>query len=146
MLIEHFIIANNSSIDVNTNSLSVFGVMDDMQIQAPAGMPLNLSFHAILVVKREREMDLGQLNSSFMMSVFAPNGTQIGQDMRMPVMMQASHRRARLRVIAEIPLTQSGTYRLKMVNGENAKVASEVGLHIQIMPVAVPSPPSGLSQ
>ena len=146
MLIEHFIVANNSSIDVNTNSLSVFGIMDDLQIQAPAGMALNLSFHAILVVKREQESELGQLNSRFVMNVFAPNGSQIGQDMVMPITMQASHRRARFRVIAEIPLTQSGIYRLRISNTENPKVMSEVNLHIQIMPVAVPSPPSGLTQ
>ena len=127
---------------MNTNSLSVFGVMDDMQVQAPPGVTLSLSFHAILIVKRERELETGVLNSTFIMSVTAPNGTLIGQEIRMPVTMQSPHRRARLRVIAEIPLTQSGSYRFKMRNAEQEKVFSEVSLHIQIMPVAVPPAPT----
>ena len=140
MVIEHFILANNSSIDVNTNALSVFGILDDIQIQAPPGVTLNLAFHALLIVKRETE--LGVLNSSFTMSAYAPNGAKIGQDVKMPVAMQAVHRRTRLRVITEIPITQSGNYRVRMVSSENEKISSEVSLNIQILPVSVPPPSS----
>jgi len=136
MVIEHFILANNSSIDINTNSLSVFGILDDMQIQAPPGLTLNLTFHAILIVKRESEQ--GPVNSNFTMSVYAPNGNKLGQDVKMPVAMQPVHRRTRLRVITDIPVTQSGNYKVRMVNSENEKVFSEVSLNIQILPVAVP--------
>ena len=137
MQIEHFILANNSSIDINTNTLSVFGILDDMQIQAPAGMPLNLTFHAILIVKRETEN--GPINSSFVMSVIGPNGMKIGQEIKMPAVMQAVHRRSRLRVITEIPVVLSGVYRVRMVNQDHEKISSEVSLNIQIMPVVVPT-------
>ena len=144
MQIEHFILANNSSIDINTNSLSVFGILDDMQIQAPAGMTLNLTFHAILIVKRDS--DQGAINSSFIMSVIAPNGNKIGQEIKMPVAMQPVHRRSRLRVIAEVPVNQSGSYKFRMVNTDNEKLASEVSLNIQIMPVSVPPPSTQFPQ
>jgi hypothetical protein len=143
MKIEHFILANNSSIDINTNTLSVFGIMEDMQIQAPPGTNLGLTFHAVLVVKRESEV--GVINSGFVMTVFAPNGSKIGQEVKMPLSMQPAHRRSRLRVIAEIPVLHSGNYRVRMENSENQNIAAEVNLHIQIMPVAVP-PPSQLPQ
>ena len=144
MKIEHFILANNSSIDINTNSLSVFGILEDMQIQAPPGANLGLTFHAVLVVKRENET--GMINSGFTMSVFAPNGNKIGNEVKMPLNMQAAHRRSRLRVIAEIPLQHSGTYRVRMVNTDDETIAAEVNLNLQIMPVEVPAPPTGLPQ
>lgn len=144
MKIEHFILANNSSIDINTNTLSVFGILEDMQIQAPPGINLNLTFHAVLVVKREAET--GVINSGFTMNVFAPNGNKIGQDVKMPLSMQPAHRRSRLRVIAEIPIVHSGNYRVRMTNAEDETLFSEVNLNIKIMPVAVPSPPTSLPQ
>ena len=144
MQIEHFILANNSSIDINTNSLSVFGILDDMQIQAPPGLTLNLTFHAVLIVKREIEQ--GAINSNFTMSVFAPNGSKLGQEVKLPVTMQPVHRRTRLRVITDIPVSQSGNYKVRMVNTDNEKIFSEVSLNIQILPVAVPSPSSQLPQ
>jgi len=144
MIIEHFILSNNSSIDMNSNSLSIFGILDDMQIQAPPGMTLNLNFHAILVVKRDQET--GPINTTFKMSVSAPNGTKIGQDIQMPVQMQPAHRRARLRVVAEIPVNQSGHYTVRMVDQQNEKISREVSLHIQILPAAVPSGPGNLTQ
>ena len=141
MIIEHFILSNNSSIDMNSNSLSAFGILDDMQIQAPPGMTLNLSFHAILVVKRDSET--GPVNTTFKMSVSGPNGSKIGQDIQMPVQMQPAHRRARIRVIAEIPVLQSGAYTVRMTDQGNEKVSREVSLNIQILPVAVPTAPGG---
>ena len=144
MQIEHFILAKDSSIDLNTNSLSVFGVLDDMQIQAPPGITFNLSFHAILVVKRERETEQGPIQSNFIMSAYAPNGEKLGHEVTMPVQMQPFHRRTRLRVITEIPVNQSGVYTMRMVNTDNKNLAAEVSLSIQIMPVAVPSSPSSL--
>lgn len=144
MKIEHFILANNSSIDINTNSLSVFGILEDMQIQAPPGANLGLTFHAVLIVKRENET--GLISSGFTMSVFAPNGNKIGNEVKMPLNMQPAHRRSRLRVIAEIPLQHSGTYRVRMVNSEDESIAAEVNLNLQIMPVAVPTPPTSLPQ
>lgn len=144
MIIEHFILSNQSSIDANTNALSVFGILDDMQVQAPAGMSINLTFHAILVVKREAEA--GEIRSNFLMTVMAPNGAPIGQEMKLPVVLQPIHRRSRLRVIAEIPIQQSGTYRIRMACLEQPNLFSEVGLNIQVMPVAVPPPATSLPQ
>ncbi len=136
MVIEHFLLSNSSSIDMNTNSLSVFGVLDDMQIQAPPGMALNLTFHAILIVKRESEK--GPVQGNFKMTVTAPDGSQIGKDLLMPVTMQQAHRRTRLRVITEISVTHSGTYSVKMESIETPSISREVGINIQIMPVVVP--------
>jgi hypothetical protein len=142
MQIEHFILSNNSSIDMNNNSLSVFGILDDMQIQAPHGLTLNLGFHAILVVKRDGES--GPIHSSFKMSITGPNGNKIGQDLQLPVALEPIHRRTRLRVIAEIPVAHSGIYTVRMVSFdkgvENEKISREVSLNIQILPVAVPTP------
>jgi len=129
---------------MNSNSLSVFGILDDMQIQAPPGLTLNLNFHAILVVKRDGET--GPINTTFKMNVMGPNGNKIGQDIQMPVQMQPTHRRARLRVVAEIPVFQSGAYTVRMVDQGNEKVMREVSLNIQILPVAVPSGPGTMQQ
>ena len=138
MIIEHFILSNSSSIDMNTNALSAFGILDDMQIQAPAGMTLNMTFHVILVVKRDRET--GPVQSNFKMTVHAPDGKTIGQELTMPLGMEANHRRTRLRVITEIPVNQSGTYTVKMEKAGDPSVSRETSLYIQIMPISVPSP------
>ncbi len=137
-MIEHLLLANSSSIDMNTNALSAFGILDDMQIQAPPGMALNLSFHAILVVKRMNEN--GVIQKNFKMSVIGPDGNRIGQELMMPVAMQAEHRRTRMRIISEVPITQSGTYTVRMECVEQPMVSRDTGIHIQIMPVAVPPP------
>ena len=138
MMIEHFLLANSSSIDMNTNSLSAFGILDDMQIQAPPGMSLNLTFHAILVVKRMNEE--GPIEQNFRMTVLAPDGNRIGQELLMPVAMQPQHRRTRLRVITEVPVSKSGTYVVRMECLERPMVSRDVTLHIEIMPVTMPEP------
>lgn len=138
MIIEHFILSNSSSIDMNTNALSAFGILDDMQIQAPPGMTLNMTFHAILVVKRDRET--GPFQANFKMTVHAPDGKIIGQDLVMPLGMEAGHRRTRLRVITEIPVNQSGNYTVRMEMVNDPSVSRETSIYIQIMPISVPSP------
>lgn len=136
MMIEHFLLANSSSIDMNTNSLSAFGILDDMQIQAPPGMTLNLTFHAILVVKRMNEE--GPIQQNFRMTVMAPDGNRIGQELLMPVAMQPQHRRTRLRVITEVPVSKSGTYVVRMECVDRPMISRDVTLHIEIMPVTMP--------
>jgi hypothetical protein len=138
MVIEHFILANSSSIDMNTNSLSVFGILDDMQIQAPPGMVLNLTFHSILVVGRGRET--GPIQTNFKMTVYSPDQKPIGKELVMPLNMDPNHRRARLRVITEIPVSQSGNYTIKMEKANDPSLNREVSVYIQIMPVSVPNP------
>jgi hypothetical protein len=138
MMIEHFLLANSSSIDMNTNSLSAFGILDDMQIQAPPGMTLNLTFHAILVVKRMNEE--GPIQQNFRMTVLAPDGNRIGQELLMPVAMQPQHRRTRLRVITEVPVSKTGTYVVRMECVDRPMISRDVTLHIEIMPVTMPEP------
>lgn len=140
MMIEHFLLANSSSIDMNTNSLSAFGILDDMQVQAPPGMTLNLTFHAILVVKRMNEE--GPIEQNFKMTVLSPDGNRIGQELLMPVAMQPQHRRTRLRVITEVPVSKSGTYVVRMECLERPMVSRDVTLHIEIMPVTLTEPGS----
>ena len=123
---------------MNTNSLSAFGILDDMQIQAPPGLALNLTFHAILIVKRDRET--GPIQTQFKMTVRAPDGKMIGQDLVMPLGMEHSHRRTRMRVITEIPVTQSGSYTVKMEKADDPQLFREVSVYIQIMPVSIPNP------
>lgn len=139
MKIEHLILSSSSSIDMNNNSLSVFGILDDMQVQVPAGVVFNLAFHAILIVKRVSES--GPIHANFKMSVFAPSGERIGQELQLPVAMQAAHRRSRLRVMTEIPITHSGNYTVRLAHVENELLFHESSVHIQVMPVAVPQSP-----
>lgn len=144
MVIEHFMLANNSSIDVNSNSLSVFGFLDDMQIQAPPGAIVNLQFHAIIVVKREGES--GPIHSKMVMTMLGPNKKKVGNDVQIPLSFEPTHRRTRLRILSECPIAQGGNYTIKVSCPDDETLSRELVVNVHILPVAVPTPASNMPQ
>ncbi|MFV8250005.1 hypothetical protein [Bdellovibrio bacteriovorus] len=115
MIIENFFIASDSSIDIHKNSISLFGLIEDLQVPAiPVGQSMALPCHIIVVGRREAEV--GQIRANYSLTLTGPNNSQIGDSQAIPMVIQPNLRRNRVRVITQIPITTAGDYRVTLFN------------------------------
>jgi hypothetical protein len=116
MQIEHLILAKGSAVDRDSHSLSVFEMIEQMQIQAPQ-FPVNVPVHAVLVFRRADE-ESGVLTEPWQISLEAPDGkTLLSQALE--VKMEEGHRRQRLRVNFPMQIHSDGTYYIELRNRNN---------------------------
>ena len=116
MQIEHLILAKGSAVDRDSQSLSVFEMIEQMQIQAPQ-FPVNVPVHAVLVFRRQSD-EAGVLTEPWQMSLKAPDGkTLLSQNL--DVKMEENHRRQRLRVNFPMQIHSDGTYHIELRNRNN---------------------------
>lgn len=122
MKIEHLILAKGSSVDRDTQSLSVFEMIEQMQIQAPQ-FPVNVPVHAVLVFRR-KENETGVLIEPWRLSIIGPDKkTLLSQSLE--VRLEAEHLRQRVRINFPIQVGTDGVYSIQLnhVNQtDNARV------------------------
>ena len=128
MLIEHFIIANGSSIDHERHSLSVFEMLEDLQIQTNA-LPISVSIQIVIVLKRE-VTESGEHRQNFTLEIVGPDGSKTFQQ-EFPAVMQAAHRRARLRVNMPLVIARSGVYRFVLQPTGNEDAGRDLDIIVQ---------------
>lgn len=113
MKIDHLILAKGSSVDRDTQSLSVFEMIEQMQIQAPK-YPVNIPVHAILVFRRDQN-DEGVVIEPWRLTVTGPDSkTLLSQNLE--VKMEAEHRRQRVRINFPVQIQGDGTYHVQLSN------------------------------
>lgn len=113
MKIDHLILAKGSSVDRDTQSLSVFEMIEQMQIQAPK-YPVNVPVHAILVFRRDQN-DEGVVIEPWRLTVTGPDSkTLLSQNLE--VKMEAEHRRQRVRINFPVQIQGDGTYHVQLSN------------------------------
>ncbi|MCB0407953.1 MAG: hypothetical protein KDD34_07110 [Bdellovibrionales bacterium] len=116
MKVEHFILAKGSSIDRDTQVLSVFEIIEQMQIQSPK-FPVNVPVHAVIVFRREEEQ--GVLVEPWRLSVTdGSKKTLLSQNLE--VKMESDHLRQRVRVHFPIQITHDGTYQVQIAHVNQA--------------------------
>lgn len=114
------LIASSASVDQQTNSLSIFGVIEEITAQPnpgaqlPAVIPLN---HAIIALWQK---DRGEeLQFTIVVEIKGPKGDTIGSFMQ-PVNMPSQTRRVRTIInLQQFPLVGSGEYHFIIKSADN---------------------------
>jgi hypothetical protein len=113
MKIEHLVLAKGSSVDRDTQSLSVFEMIEQMQIQAPQ-FPVNVPVHAVLVFRRS-DVESGVLIEPWRLSVLGPDRkTLLSQNLE--VRLEAEHLRQRVRINFPIQVSVDGIYSIQLTH------------------------------
>ncbi|MEO0334786.1 MAG: hypothetical protein AAF202_00215, partial [Pseudomonadota bacterium] len=128
MQIEHLILAKGSAVDRDSHSLSVFEMIEQMQIQAPQ-FPVNVPVHAVLVFRRQNE-EKGTISDSWQMSLKAPDGKTLMSQV-LEVKMEDKHRRQRLRVNFPMQILSDGTYVIELRNRNNEYSSRELSVDVK---------------
>ncbi len=136
MIVEHFLIARGSSVDRDTQSLSVFEFIEQIQVQAPR-FPVMLPVHAVVVIRRTKEEE-GPLRGIYRLSVENPFGEEVlAQDI--PVTFEQNHSRQRVRLNFPLPVGGSGIYYVAVENTNDSEDWSEIPLEVKAVEVAPPT-------
>lgn len=129
MEIEHLILASDSSVDAEKNTLSIFNLIEDIQINSP--LP-EVSIPAqIIVVIRRGKKEKGKISSSFKFSSFVPDAND-PQWVAIPVEMPESVSRHRIRLNIIIQVKKSGLYRFQIEENGKSEIFREISLTINL--------------
>ena len=134
MLIEHFILARNSSIDQETKNLSIFEFIEDIQIQSTGGT-IALPLQLVAVVRRENEVGALDLNFGLEISGPAPQPALIPN---IKIRMEANHSRSRLRVNLQAPITGGGLYKFSLRSSDGRNLMASIQIQISLVTAANP--------
>src|SRR5262245_15312380 len=135
MIIEHFLIANNSSIDHERNSLSIFDIVEDINIRATAPNVV-IPIQVIAVIKRDIA-DVGQLNMPFTLEISSAANNPVNRQ-EFSVVMDAPHRRSRIRINVAFPVPKTADFRFRLFRTDQPSVARETDIHVAITIEAPP--------
>lgn len=131
MNIEHLIIARGSSVDSDSNSLSVFEFIEDLTIQSAPG-PIAIPMQVIAVFKRTDEQ--GPIRAVFRLSIEAPNQSNVVEQ-EVPVNFESTHVRNRLRINAPLPVERAGIYWIKIQKVDEPGISRVVELNVSLVPI-----------
>ncbi len=123
MKLEHLIIAKESSIDFEKNTLSVFDVIEDLTIDSPmerVGFPVQ----AIAVIKREDEK--GRIEGVADLNVISPNFERLVHQ-KIKFVQEQEHRRTRMRINIMLPIDRTGVYTFQ-INGQGFSGEIDIGV------------------
>lgn len=128
MKIEHFILANSSSIDQERNTLSVWDFMEDIEVRT--NVPgIVFPVHAIVVLKRDRN-EVGELPFKGKIEIIDPSGKEIVTH-ELSARMEAKHRGLRVKMNLGVPISQSGLYTFR-IGSDNKPIATETDINITV--------------
>ena len=133
MFVEHLIIAANSSIDFERNTMSVFDFIESVQIEMPQGMAkAPIPIHVIAIVKRESQ-DVGEIRTNFVLSTFGPGDVKQHRN-DVPVNIAANVNRQRIRINAHFEVGATGIYKCRFEKGDNPNVSREISIDATVLP------------
>lgn len=130
MKVEHFILAQNSAVDRDTNLLSVFNFLEDLNIQTPAPNP-NIGAQAVIVLKRESES--GNIQDQFRFMVLSPSGETL-VNTTVPYQFNDQHVRQRVRVNFTFVIPATGNFKFRVESEGNNAFSAEQSVRINIIP------------
>jgi hypothetical protein len=118
MKLDYFILSRSSSIDLDTNAVSIFEILEEVQIgvqnTAQETIPKLFQLHVSFTLSREPE-EVGELNQFYRIIGRNPSGTEIFIVENLPVHLDATKHRARVRVSATFNITTSGIYKFQLL-------------------------------
>lgn len=129
MKLEHFILAQNSSVDKDTNLLSIFNFLEDLNIQTPAPNP-NIGAQAVIVLHRGDNK--GPIQNQFRFMVISPSGETL-VNTTVPFQFGDTHIRQRIRVNFTFVVQSSGDYQFR-VESDGLGVAGSQSIKINVIP------------
>jgi len=138
MQVDHLILAKGSSVDKDTQSLSVFELIEQMQIQAPQ-FPVNVPVHAVLVFRREGEQ--GVVSDPWQLILKSPDQT-ILMSQNLEVKLEDGHLRQRLRVNFPMQIQNDGTYQIVLRHRNEKSRSRELKIDVRAITDISKRPPS----
>lgn len=141
--IEHLwtILAGSSSVDNETNSFSIFNILEEVTIQANGQnmdpnekKNISIPFEIISMWKREDIENKEEIISEVKVSLFDPKGIVV-QEMGYKMEMKSQHQRMRMRVKANaITVTKQGEYyfSVKIKDGSLLKEVAKIPLIVKM--------------
>jgi len=132
MIIEHLILARDSSVDRDKNTLSVFDFLEDVQVEAPKGAKVRIALQVITVIGRE-DHEVGEVRANFVLTAVSPLGTVLTKN-DLPVVMASGQNRQRMRMNLAIEAVESGSYVFKLAKGDDADRAREISFRLSMLP------------
>jgi hypothetical protein len=129
MKIEHFILANSSSIDHERNTLSVWDFMEDVEVRTNT-LGIVFPIHAILVLKRDRN-EVGELPFNGKIEIMDPTGKEIVTH-ELSAKMDPKHRRLRVKMNLGVPVSKSGFYTFRISGLDSKPMAAETDINITV--------------
>lgn len=141
--IEHLwtILAGSSSVDNETNSFSIFNILEEVTIQANGQnmdpnekKNISIPFEIISMWKREDIENKEEITSEVKVSLFDPKGIVV-QEMGYKMEMKSQHQRMRMRVKANaITVTKQGEYyfSVKIKDGSLLKEVAKIPLIVKM--------------
>lgn len=106
MYIEFLLLARDSSIDVEKNTLSVFDLIEDIDVKTD--LP-EVQLPIQIVCSFRREQETGPFEDRAVLKISGPDGSKV-IDQVLPVKLSETHRRCRFRLTTNVPISASGPY------------------------------------
>lgn len=111
MEIEHLILAHSSSLDKDTNTLSIFNLFEDITINRNrSNSPITIPMHAIVIVLRGSEK--GKQTTEVTFSATTPDNKPVFSE-KFPIILEENHKRYRLRINFQLPIASSGDFQFE---------------------------------
>jgi hypothetical protein len=129
MDIEHLILAAGTSIDQERNSVSVFDLLEDLNIQTGGG-PVQIPFQILVVLKRE-PAETGEVKQNFRFQIVGADGVA-SFDQQFAAQVPADQRRFRMRAALPLNLTRSGLYRFVLSRVDSPEVVRETDVIVKL--------------
>lgn len=127
MHIEYLLLAKDSAVDQETNTLSVFSIIEDLEIR-PDAPKLRLPFQILCSVRRDQEV--GEIDQTGTLRIEPPFGS--ATESKVPVKMQANHTRCRMRVGAVVPIEGPGIFRVIFTMDQDVRLKCETVINIRL--------------
>lgn len=142
MEIEHFFVCRASAIDKESNSMSLFELVEELQVQAPE-FPVIIPLHAVIVFRRGEEEYGRPLEEKFRFSIENPSGGGVLAQ-ELPVKMNEKHFRQRARLNFPLSIDSEGLYKFSLVSSEDS-TKSRI-LPIRLRTLREMKAPEGMTQ
>ena len=126
MKLDFFVLSLGSSIDTESNALSIFNIIEEIQIgiinpsQENEQKPFQL--HILASFARD-EGEAGVIDHSYTIIALNPQGVEIARLNGIPVHLELVHKRARVKIGATILVSQTGKYVFRLINGDGTTLA-----------------------
>lgn len=132
MRVEHFVLAQNSAVDRDSNALSVFGFLEDLNIQS-IQKQVNVAAQAVIVLRKEEAE--GPIDDVIRFTVIDPSEKTIVSQV-IPLKVSEKHLRQRVRVNFIVVANSSGTYKFRVNRKDD--FSAEQSIKINIIPQIAP--------
>lgn len=129
------ILSASSSIDQDTNLLSLGDIMEEVTLSVPGGKDvivdnpptsIAIKFDAVIVWERESNVE-GPINLDFKLQYLDPEGKVLIEDISAAVKMESHHKRFRSRIkFNGLPYSRSGTHQFRVVSKDIEKTGKKI--------------------